>query len=422
MKRFLLSLVVTLSFVVPLTNQLAAAASASMSLSVGSSNASQGSYVTVYVRENSGAEPVNAVQANFSYPSNQLQYLSIGSSSAFSIVAQNNGGSGSVSIGRGALPAASGNQLIASVTFKVLASSGTASFNFTGGSSVVSANSNTDIASSKTGASVSLVAPAPVAPKDTTPPTISNISVQSITTNAATITWATSEPATSEVDYGFTNTYGLSNSNGSLVTSHSVTLNSAFMVPLTQYHFAIKSTDQAGNLASSNDQTLTTVGLDVTFLVTDKQTHKPLAGARVSWNTNTAATDTQGKATLKNLPAGLTTIVVRVNGSTDAQIVEISSDASKPQLIALKVIADESSWLMLLVAASVAMCVLISAGVAFAMRTKSIVLHLPKLPVTNRGVAIPHTPLANTVVVSPVTAPPKPPLNSEELRSRLRQG
>src|SRR4051812_45178950 len=62
-----------------------------------------GSSLYVQVHANSVNTPVNAVQADFTYPTGLLTFVSIDSaSSAFDITASQTGGSGSVSIQRGA--------------------------------------------------------------------------------------------------------------------------------------------------------------------------------------------------------------------------------------------------------------------------------------------------------------------------------
>ncbi len=75
----------------------------------------------------------------------------------------------------------------------------------------------------------------------------------------ATLTWTTDKPTTSQVDYGKTMAYGASSGlDGSLVTSHSVTLSG--LTPLTAYHFRVKSAD-ACHEADSPDQTFTTTAI-----------------------------------------------------------------------------------------------------------------------------------------------------------------
>src|SRR4051794_29705103 len=55
--------------------------------------------VTLDVRENSSTTAVNAVQANFTYPTSQLTFVSIDTTgSAFTVQAENSGGAGLVKI------------------------------------------------------------------------------------------------------------------------------------------------------------------------------------------------------------------------------------------------------------------------------------------------------------------------------------
>lgn len=366
MKRFAAGMGLFIGIFLPLLWAPATfAASASISLSAGSSSATVGSYVTIYAYENSGSEPVNAAQVNFSYPSTLLQFLSINNSSAFSVVAQSSGGGGSVSIARGALPAVSGSQLVASVTFKALASSGTATLSVSGGSAIVSANSNANILSGSSGTSVTLKAPAPAppaAPKDTTPPTISAISVQNITTNSVTVSWTTNEAATSEVDYGFSTQYGLTLVNSTLVTTHSIVLNSPLIVSATTYHFTVKSDDAAGNQAQGSDQTFMTKGVSLAVTVLMLKGGKPVQNARVSYNDISVTTDKDGNATLTNMPTGKVTLVITSGGTTAAETVVIGPETNgKPQTVSFKLAATNMPWSPWLIPIAVGAVILIAA-------------------------------------------------------------
>jgi chitodextrinase len=102
--------------------------------------------ITVDIRENSGTTSVNAVQANFTYPTSLLTFVSIdASTSAFSIQAEGTGSAGTVKIGRGTTTPVSGDQLVARVTFQGGATGGAATLAFSSGTSLVSSSSNQDI-------------------------------------------------------------------------------------------------------------------------------------------------------------------------------------------------------------------------------------------------------------------------------------
>jgi hypothetical protein len=326
-KRLLQIVAVGVLTAMPLLGRSASAASATLFLSPAASSVAKGGTLSVGIRENSGGEPVNGVQANLTYPANLLTYTGASSSSAFSIVAQTSGGGGSVQIGRGALPAVSGNQLVATLRFKANTDTGVATINFAGGSSVVSANSNQNIMTGSTGGNYTLTKPVatpPPPPADKIPPTIKDIKTTEITPTSASITWTTSEPSTTEVVYGLNKGYGLSATDGNMVTAHKISLTSALLTPGTLYHFMVKSVDPSGNATSSPDHTFTTKGATLLATVID-QHNKPVKGAKVSFAIESALTDQIGKATLQNLPFGKQTGLIIYQGHQTPISVEISS-------------------------------------------------------------------------------------------------
>jgi hypothetical protein len=92
----------------------------------------------------------------------------------------------------------------------------------------------------------------PTPPADTAPPVIDGVGADSITSSGATISWATDEPSDSQVEYGPSTAYGSTTAlDSSPVTSHSQTL--AGLAPGSVYHYRVRSTDGAGNLAVSGD-------------------------------------------------------------------------------------------------------------------------------------------------------------------------
>ena len=90
----------------------------------------------------------------------------------------------------------------------------------------------------------------------TTPPVIGHVAVTERTNTSARINWTTDESANSIVDYGSSAAYGLSVTNGAMVTVHSVTLSN--LTPETTYHFRVRSRDGSTNLATSGDFVFTT--------------------------------------------------------------------------------------------------------------------------------------------------------------------
>jgi subtilisin len=89
----------------------------------------------------------------------------------------------------------------------------------------------------------------PVTP-DEEPPVISNVATSGITHNSATITWTTDELSNSVVNYGTSGSFGITESNSAMVTSHSIILTG--LLPETTYYFEVRSTDGSNNEATHN--------------------------------------------------------------------------------------------------------------------------------------------------------------------------
>jgi len=101
---------------------------------------------------------------------------------------------------------------------------------------------------------------------DTTPPTISNVESGNINDTSATINWTTDEDSNSIVEYGETSgSHPNSTSNDTMVTAHSIKLTG--LKPGTKYYYIVKSRDEAGNLATSEEYNFTTTGQAFTILV-----------------------------------------------------------------------------------------------------------------------------------------------------------
>lgn len=111
--------------------------------------------------------------------------------------------------------------------------------------------------------------------RDTTSPNIINIAV-STTGTTATIQWNTNEAASGVVSYGTDSSYG-STVTTTAGTTHTATITG--LTPLSTYHFAVSSTDLAGNPASSVDTTFKT-GMEVSGVISSN-THWTTADSPV---------------------------------------------------------------------------------------------------------------------------------------------
>jgi hypothetical protein len=113
-----------------------------------------GNDIVFTVRMDSYAVPVNAVQANMTYPDTLLQFVSAsGTGSPFNAPLQNSGANGLVQYAAGILGGStSADQLVATFTFTVLAA-GTAAVQFTTGSMIADEATSSDICRIKLNAS-----------------------------------------------------------------------------------------------------------------------------------------------------------------------------------------------------------------------------------------------------------------------------
>jgi hypothetical protein len=137
--KLLRSLIAALTFACAALSIAPGVAAASSSTSALTLEPSSGGYATgatvrVAVHLATGGNAINAVQANFSYPTAQLEFISIDTAgTAFDVGAPSTGGNGSVKIARGSLKAVNGNVLVASIVFRTL-SAGTAKIEGASGS------------------------------------------------------------------------------------------------------------------------------------------------------------------------------------------------------------------------------------------------------------------------------------------------
>lgn len=296
------------------------AAGANMYLSAPSSMVKSGQVLVVGVHINSGSDEINAVQANLSYSSDKLDFVSISPASTFPVESENSGGNGVVHIGRGIIGSVKGDQLIANVTLKAKAV-GAAEVNFAAGSSATEAGNNKVVSVSTAGSKYTVTDGTSSGQSgvshDVTPPKISDVKVADINYRSVKLTWKTSEPSQSEVSYGSTNAYGVTSVDTNYVTDHSMELASEALMPATTYHFKITNKDTAGNAASTSDQKFTTKGAVITVKVIGSSKQN-LKGATVTIDNKSQETDKNGLATFSNLSAGSHSVVATKDGKSSS--------------------------------------------------------------------------------------------------------
>ncbi len=136
---------------------------------------------------------------------------------------------------------------------------------------------------------------------DTTPPAISGVG-SSVSATTATITWTTDEAASSTVKYGATTSYGSSSTSPSYVTSHSIILTG--LSSGTTYHYQVGSADVSNNVATSSDQTFTTLTVTAPTVTTSAATGVGLTGATFN---GAITSDGNASSTARGFQYGLTT-------------------------------------------------------------------------------------------------------------------
>lgn len=126
-------------------------------LAPASGSYSNGGTLVVEIREDSGANAVNAVQANLTYPTGQLSFQSTSiAGGAFTTAIENTGGSGTVRLGVALLAGSvTGDQLVGTVTFDIVGA-GSAAIAFDTGSGVARFSDSADICDQKDGGSYTI--------------------------------------------------------------------------------------------------------------------------------------------------------------------------------------------------------------------------------------------------------------------------
>jgi chitodextrinase len=202
---------------------------------------SLGSNFTVTIHENSGTDAVNAVEADLAYDQTKLQFVSISTTtSAFDLSAVSGGGSGSVKIARAkSVTSLTGDQVVATVTFKALAL-GNTTVSFVSSSAIVSSTNNSNV----------LVATNPgiYTIADTTPPTVpTGLTAGTKALSSISLNWAASTDNVAVAGYKVFRNGTLVNGN---VAATSYTDNG--LSPNTSYTYSVAAFDAAGNISAQS--------------------------------------------------------------------------------------------------------------------------------------------------------------------------
>jgi chitodextrinase len=224
-----------------------AATPGTMSLTPATAQVAVGSTFTVRINEDSLTDTVNAVQADLTYDATKLEFVSAdAANSQFTVQAQNDGGSGKVSIARGATTPVSGVQLVSTLTFKALAPGSTA-ISFANTSLLLTSSSNANILTNTYGATVTVV--------DNAAPSVpGTITGSGATVNSMTLNWVASTDNVRVTGYNILR-------NGVKVgTSATTSYTDTGLNPATGYVYTVSAYDAANNTsAAGGSVTLTTL-------------------------------------------------------------------------------------------------------------------------------------------------------------------
>jgi parallel beta-helix repeat protein len=193
-------------------------------------------------------------------------------------------------------------------------------------------------------------------------PRISGVAASGITHSSATISWTTAAPSNSVVEYGTTTAYGLTRSDASMVTSHSITLSG--LSASTTYYYRVRSTDENNNIEISRDFTFTTRAapktdtsltidpesfalvsgqlITLTATLVDAE-NNPLAGKTISWGeaNDRGSFSVTSTTTDENGRASITYTAAEVDAKTQVRITasfEGDNEYQKSSAISLGVI------------------------------------------------------------------------------------
>jgi chitodextrinase len=263
----------------------AASGTAALSLTPASAIQNNGSIFQVSIYEDSGTAPVNAVQANLSYPATGLQLNSIdATNSAFPLSAQQTGANGTIQIARainGGTAPVTGKQLVATLTFQSLLSTGSATVTFTSGSAVVSSIDNTGL--------ILTTQPGTYAPDTTAPTAPTSVHVTATTGTSISIGWTAATDNVAVTGYNvYRDTVKTATLNASAVsyTDTGLAMGTTHSYQVTAFDAAANESVKSNSVSATTPDTVAPsvpTGLTATAAAYNKVT--------LGWN---ASTDTGG--------------------------------------------------------------------------------------------------------------------------------
>lgn len=253
-------------------------------LAAGSASGSPGSSVIIPVQFNPGSASVCTLQFDLIF-SPSLSFVSASTGAASSSAGKRayaNAISGGVRLlifGFNQNALSSGP--IAHIQMNVSAAANTGSLSLKPGGVVASDPAANSVQVSMTSGNITVLAAG-----DTFPPQISSVLSSDPTSTGVIITWTTDEASTAQIEYGTSTSYGKSTKiDTTLDKFHAQALSG--LMEGTAYHYRVKSSDSAGNLATSGDYTFTTKGKNSGLEISDVAVSNVTSrSATISWTTD----------------------------------------------------------------------------------------------------------------------------------------
>jgi hypothetical protein len=330
------------------------AAATQLYLSPANQSFTNGSNLVVSVVVNTGGASINTIQTVFTYTAADYNFVSITSGASFGTFTYTQL-SGSIQFTAATTGSVSGVQTAAAITLKAISLSNTTmglagvcpagNYALTCSAAYDSMTSDNDL-SSVAGGSYTVVAPTPVSKPVTTSTTqhstttstptttvstpttvaptlsITAVKVSDVTAVSATITWQTNLAANSTVEYGLTDSYGLTAKDSALTTNHSVTINSPLLAPDSTYYLQVVSVAADGSSVIGGAQQFTTAHLAVAVTVVGSN-NQPVEGAEVIIDGQSQTTNTKGIASFSDVPIGSQKVFIVSGGKVTDHTVSI---------------------------------------------------------------------------------------------------
>jgi len=324
-----------------------AATGATLSLASTSTSVAPGSNFSVTIKEDSGSDPINSVQAGLDYDATQLQFVGLTEGTAFPMVAATSTSTpGVILVGRATqtTPVTGSNDVV-TANFKVIATSGSINLSFDKNYSfVVRSTDNVDVLSTTTGSTYTVTGTSTSSASMTLSPATAN--VDSGSTVAVTVRensgTAVANSVQSSVGYDATKLQYMGLTEGGTFTS--VTSTDAGTAGVVKIARAVQSGSNgvAGDnpIVTLNFKVLASTGTTALTIdktqssVTEAVTNNDIL-ATVAGNTLTITTVVPSSSTLSLSPTGGTftkdsTISVNVKASSTENLTTVQSTLNYP--------------------------------------------------------------------------------------------